>query len=203
MKQLTQRQLEILNLIRDRQQETGMPPTRAEICDHFGFRSTFAAEKHLQALANKGVIELLPGTSRGIRLVENDELAPSGLPLVGRVAAGEPILAQEFIEDHFNIDPLLFQPAANYLLRVHGMSMRDVGILEGDLLAVHKTSQAEEGQIVVARLDGEVTVKRLRITPKQIRLLPENPDYKPIIVSADNTDFCIEGIVVGVIRNTP
>ncbi len=203
MKQLTQRQLEILNLIRDRLQETGMPPTRVEICDHFGFRSTFAAEKHLQALASKGVIELLPGTSRGIRLLENDELAPTGLPLVGRVAAGAPILAQEFIEDHFAIDPLLFQPEADYLLRVHGMSMRDAGIFEGDLLAVHKTPQAEEGQIVVARLDGEVTVKRLRITPKQIRLLPENPDYKPIIVSASNSDFCIEGIVVGVIRNTP
>ena len=200
MRDLTQRQQEILDLILQHQQETGMPPTRAEICDHFGFRSTYAAEKHLQALANKGVIELIPGTSRGIMLLQLPEEAPTGLPVVGHVAAGEPILAEEFIEDHYEIDPRLFQPEADYLLRVHGLSMRDAGILDGDLLAVHKTPHAENGQIVVARLDGEVTVKKLRITPRQIRLLPENPDFKPIIISR-GSDFCIEGIAVGVIRN--
>ncbi len=203
MKPLTARQREILDLIRSHQLETGMPPTRAEIADHFGFRSTYAAEKHLQALERKGVIELLSGTSRGIRLLETEDMPPTGLPMVGRVAAGEPILAEEFIEDHYDLDPRLFQPQPDYLLRVHGMSMQGAGILDGDLLAVHKTPHAEHGQIVVARIDGEVTVKRLRITPKQIRLMPENPDFKPIIVSAANTDFCIEGIVVGVIRNEP
>ncbi len=203
MRSLTPRQREILRLIRRHQKKTGMPPTRAEIADHFGFRSTYAAEKHLQALEKKGVIELLSGTSRGIRLIEGEASEPTGLPMVGRVAAGEPILAAEFIEDYYEVDPRLFQPPADYLLRVHGDSMIDAGIFDGDLLAIHKTAHAEHGQIVVARIDGEVTVKRLRITPKQIRLLPENPAYKPIIVSAANIDFGIEGIVVGVIRNEP
>ncbi len=203
MKSLTPRQREILRLIRRHQKKTGMPPTRAEIAEHFGFRSTYAAEKHLQALEKKGVIELLSGTSRGIRLIEDDDAEPTGLPMVGRVAAGEPILATEFIEDYYEVDPRLFQPPADYLLRVHGDSMIDAGIFDGDLLAVHNTPHAEHGQIVVARIDGEVTVKRLRITPKQIRLMPENPAYKPIIVSSANTDFAIEGIVVGIIRNEP
>ncbi len=197
MKPLTQRQTEILRLIRDTINENGMPPTRAEIARHFGFRSTHAAEKHLQALAKKGAIELLDRASRGIRLTET---ARQGMPVVGRVAAGEPILAEEYIEDYFDIDPGLFHPSPDYLLRVHGMSMRDAGILDGDLLAVHKTPHAEDGQIVVARIDGEVTVKRFRRTAHQVRLLPANPDFKPIIISSRINDFCIEGLVVGSIR---
>ena len=203
MKPLTARQREILALIRDHQLKTGMPPTRAEITAHFGFHSTYAAEKHLKALERKGVIKLLPGTSRGIRLLETKEIPPTGLPMISRVVAGKPILAEEFIEAHYDLDPHLFQPRPDYLLRIHDMSMRDAGILDGDLLAVHRTPRAEHGQIVVARIDGEVTIKRLRITPKQIRLIPENPDFKPIIVSASHTDYRIEGIVVGVIRNEP
>ncbi len=197
MKELTQRQTEILRMIRDRITEAGMPPTRAEIARHFGFRSTYAAEKHLKALARKGAIELLDRSSRGIILAGT---ASQGMPVVGRVAAGEPILAEEYIEDYFDVDPRLFQPSADYLLRVHGMSMRDAGILDGDLVAVHKTPQAEDGQIVVARIDGEVTVKRFRKTAHQVRLLPANPDFKPIIISSRISDFCIEGLVVGSIR---
>ena len=199
MKPLTTRQREILALIHDHQMKSGMPPTRAEIAAHFGFRSTYAVEKHLKALERKGVIELLSGTSRGIRLLETEETPPTGLPMVGRVTAGKPI--EEFVEAYYDLDPHLFQPRPNYLLRIHDMSMRDAGILDRDLLAIHRTPDAEHGQIVVARIDGEITVKRLRITPKQIRLIPENPDFKPIIVSTSNTDFRIEGVVVGVIRN--
>ncbi len=199
MKPLTTRQREILALIHDHQLKSGMPPTRAEIAAHFGFRSTYAAEKHLKALKRKGVIALLSGTSRGIRLLETEEAPPTGLPMIDRVAAGKPI--EEFVEAYYDLDPHLFQPRPNYLLRIHDMSMRDAGILDRDLLAIHRTPDAEHGQIVVARIDGEITVKRLRITPKQIRLIPENPDFKPIIVSASNTDFRIEGVVVGVIRN--
>ncbi len=198
MQSLTRRQAEILAMIQNSLKETGMPPTRSEIAAHFGFASTHAADKHLQALARKGAIELLGGHSRGIRLRQP---LSSGLPMVGHVAAGAPILAEEYIEDHFDIDPRLFQPSADYLLRVHGDSMKDAGILDGDLVAVHKTHQARDGQIIVARINGEVTVKRLRKTPKQIRLLPENPDFKPIIVTARSGDFSIEGIVVGSIRN--
>jgi len=174
-----------------------MPPTRSEIALRFGFRSTNAADKHLQALARKGVIELMPGASRGIRLID---VPGDGLPLVGRVAAGAPILAEESIEDHVSIDLRLFRPQADYLLRVHGMSMRDAGIHDGDLLAVHRTPDADNGQIVVARLDGEVTVKRFRRDDDTIMLLPQNPDFDPIIIAADSVDFCIEGIVVGCIR---
>ncbi len=206
MKPLTPRQSEILALIEKTLKQTGMPPTRAEIAAHFGFHSTHAAEKHLQALARKGVIELLPGASRGIRLrgtaegpAEAAEL--TGLPVVGRVAAGRPILAEHYIEDHFLIDARLFRPRADYLLRVHGMSMRDAGILDGDLLAVHRTPTAENGQIVVARLEGEVTVKRFRRRGQQIELLPANPDFAPLVVAADSGDFCIEGVAVGSIRN--
>lgn len=197
MNNLTPRQAEILAFIQATQEHSGMPPTRAEIAAHFGFSSTFASGKHLQALAKKGVIELLPGASRGIRLVD----APgTGLPLVGRVAAGAPVLAEESIEDHVSIDLRLFRPQADYLLRVHGMSMRDAGIHDGDLLAVHRTPESDNGQIVVARVEGEVTVKRFRRDGDTIMLLPQNPDFDPIIIDANSVDFCIEGIVVGSIR---
>lgn len=199
MKQLTARQAEILTFIRDTLDRTGMPPTRSEIAEHFGFSSTFAVGKHLQALEKKQAIELLPGLSRGIRLPV-DEQAASGTPIVGRVAAGDPILAEEYIEDYFDVDPRLFRPQADYLLRVHGMSMKDAGILDGDLVAVHKTPEAKDGQIVVARFNGEVTVKRFLRTAKNIQLLPENADFQPIIVDESNEDFCIEGLVVGSIR---
>lgn len=195
MEKLTARQEQILHLIRDFIAETGMPPTRAEIAETLGFRSANAAEDHLKALARKGVIELLPGSSRGIRL-----LLDEGLPLVGRVAAGEPVLAQQHIEDHLKIDPQLFHPQADYLLRVHGMSMRDVGILDGDLLAVHHSPTAHNGQIVVARLDEEVTVKRFRQRGNIVHLIAENPDFEPIRVDLRQQPLAIEGIAVGVIR---
>lgn len=197
MEELTPRQAEILALIRDTLDITGLPPTRVEIAKHFGFRSPNAAEGHLRALAKKGAIELLPGSSRGIRLLEP---SPAGMPVVGRVAAGSPILAEEYIEDYYDVDPRLFKPSADYLLRVHGLSMKDAGILDGDLLVVHKTPHAEDGQIVVARLENEVTVKRLRHEQEQIILLPENPNFDPIIVDPTLSDFSIEGIAVGVIR---
>ncbi len=198
MEQLTFRQTEILSFIQQTIRETGMPPTRAEIAEHFEFRSINAAEKHLQALAKKGAIELLTGTSRGILLP--DAASVTGVAVVGRVAAGEPILAEQYVEDYYDIDPRLFRVRVDYLLRVHGTSMRDIGILDGDLLAVHKTPDAENGQIVVARLNGEVTVKRFKRTAKKIHLLPENSDFEPIIVDAASGDFCIEGIAVGSIR---
>ncbi len=202
MLELTRRQGEILNLIRKRIEKTGLPPTRAEICEHFGFTSPNAAEQHLRALAAKGVIEMLPGSSRGIRLVAQGARAPEfSLPVVGRVAAGRPILAVEHIEDHFRVDPRLFKPRADYLLRVRGMSMRDAGILDGDLLAVHCTRQAENGQIVVARVnDDEVTVKRIRRRGKRVRLLPENPAFSPIKVDLRHDTLVIEGLAVGVLR---
>lgn len=195
MSTLTARQQQILQLIRDCINETGMPPTRAEIAATLGFRSANAAEDHLKALARKGVIELLPGSSRGIRLLE-----PEGLPLIGRVAAGQPLLAQEHIEEHIRIDPLLFHPQADYLLRVHGMSMRDIGILDGDLLAVHQTPSADNGQIVVARIGDEVTVKRYRQRGNIVTLIAENPEFTPIKVDLRTQDLTIEGIAVGVIR---
>ncbi len=202
MLELTRRQGEILNLIRKRIEKTGLPPTRAEICEHFGFTSPNAAEQHLRALAAKGVIEMLPGSSRGIRLVAQGARAPEfSLPVVGRVAAGRPILAVEHIEDHFRVDPRLFKPRADYLLRVRGMSMRDAGILDGDLLAVHCTRQAENGQIVVARVnDDEVTVKRIRRRGKRVHLLPENPAFSPIKVDLRHDTLVIEGLAVGVLR---
>jgi repressor LexA len=195
MLSLTPRQAEILQLIRDYTVEWGCPPTRAEIAEAFGFRSPNAAEEHLRALARKGVIELLPGASRGIRLLET-----GGLPVVGRVAAGEPILAEEHIEDYYDVDAALFHPRADYLLRVRGMSMRDAGILDGDWLAVHKQVQAENGQVVVARLDDEVTVKRLKLRGARAELIAENPDYAPIVVDLRREPLVIEGIAVGVIR---
>lgn len=195
MEKLTARQQQILGLIRDFIVETGMPPTRAEIAEALGFRSANAAEDHLKALARKGVIELMSGASRGIRLLEKE-----GLPLVGRVAAGEPLLAQEHIEDHLKVDPQLFHPPADYLLRVQGMSMRDVGILDGDLLAVHHSPTAHNGQIVVARLDEDVTVKRFKQRGNVVTLIAENPDFEPIRIDLRKQLLAIEGIAVGVIR---
>lgn len=195
---LTRRQTEILAHIRDYQDAHGYPPTRAEIAQRFHFRSANAAEQHLRALARKGAIELIPGTSRGLRLIGGAE----GLPIVGRVAAGDPILAAEHLEGHYAIDPGLFRPAADYLLRIQGESMRDAGILDGDLLAVRKADTAADGNIVVARIDDEVTVKRLRSAghPRQLLLVPENPDFSPIEVNLEKHSFAIEGVSVGLIR---
>jgi repressor LexA len=199
MNDLTPRQAQVLNLIRRHLAETGYPPTRADIAAELGFKSPNAAEEHLKALARKGAIEMIPGTSRGIRLP-----APDGLPIVGRVAAGSPVLAQEHIESYCDIPPHFFNPHADYLLRVQGDSMIDVGILEGDLLAVHKTSEAHNGDIVVARIDEEVTVKRFQRgrSRNRILLLPENDDYSPIEVDLRLEPFVIEGLSVGVIRRT-
>lgn len=191
---MTKRQQQILQFIRAAMETTGAPPTRAEIARAFKFRSPNAAQAHLRALAQKGVIELVPGTSRGI------QLQARGLPLVGRVAAGQPILAQENIEAHYQLDSSLFHPRADYLLKVRGMSMRDAGILEGDLLAVHRTPKAENGQIVIARIENEVTVKRFYRRQNKIRLLPENPEFSPIEIDLQRQDLAIEGVAVGVIR---
>ncbi len=174
MKALTTRQQEVFDLIRDHIGQTGMPPTRAEIAQRLGFRSPNAAEEHLKALARKGVIEIVSGASRGIRLLVEEE---SGIPLVGRVAAGEPLLAQQHIEGHYQVDPGMFKPSADFLLRVSGMSMKDIGILDGDLLAVHKTQDVRNGQVVVARIDDEVTVKRLKKQGNTVQLLPENNEF--------------------------
>ena len=215
---LTARQQQILELIQRAIARTGAPPTRAEIATELGFRSANAAEEHLQALARKGVIELVSGTSRGIRLrgdtlralnesrvkqfsLPLQSLAQLVLPLVGRVAAGSPILAEEHIEQTYYFESSLFQRQPDYLLKVRGMSMRDVGIMDGDLLAVKKTKEAKNGQIVVARLGEEVTVKRFRRTKDVIELLPENPDFK-IIVVEPGEPFELEGLAVGLIRNT-
>jgi len=200
MQELTRRQAEILALIREYIYEEGYPPTRAEIAQSFGFRSPNAAEEHLRALERKGAIELLQGSSRGIRLLETDE-EEEGLPVVGRVAAGEPILAEQHIEDRYPVDPALFHPRAHYLLRVRGMSMRNIGIMDGDLLAVHRTQQAQNGQIVVARLDEEVTVKRFRQRGSIVYLLPENDDFEPIRVDLREQPLVIEGLGVGILRN--
>ncbi len=201
MEKLTKRQAQILRMIRKFIETEGFPPTRAEIADKLGFRSPNAAEDHLRALQRKGAIELLPGASRGIRLREEKQRA--GLPVVGRVAAGNPILADEHIEAYYNVDARLFQPRAHYFLRVKGMSMRDVGILNGDLLAVHTTREASSGQIVVARVENEVTVKRFRRRGTQVRLLSENPSFPPIEVDLRKQSFTIEGLAVGVLRNNP
>ncbi|MFM2348471.1 MAG: transcriptional repressor LexA [Pseudomonadota bacterium] len=215
---LTPRQQDIMALILRTIETTGAPPTRAEIATEFGFRSHNAAEEHLRALARKGVIELVGGTSRGIRLKSDilrslrsgttdsaDPPSPDtmSVPLVGRVAAGSPILAQEHIERSYVIEPHLFVRRPDYLLKVRGMSMRDAGILDGDLLAVQRSTRAQPGQIVVARLGDEVTVKRLRHSQTGIELHPENPDFPVIHVQPDDPDFCIEGLAVGLIRNSP
>jgi repressor LexA len=207
---LTDRQQQILDLIRQTVARTGFPPTRAEIAQALGFRSPNAAEDHLKALARKGAIELTAGASRGIRLKDNSPtpsqaplplpgLAQLLLPLVGRVAAGSPILATEHVEREIGVDSSLFAQAPDYLPKVRGMSMRDAGILEGDLLAVKKASEARNGQIVVARLGDDVTVKRLQRQNGRIELLPENPDFNVIVVEADQ-EFALEGIAVGLIR---
>ncbi|ACQ91776.1 SOS-response transcriptional repressor, LexA [Tolumonas auensis DSM 9187] len=202
MKQLTPRQAEVLALIRSAVQQTGMPPTRAEIASELGFKSANAAEEHLKALARKGVIRMMPGTSRGIQLLTDEPEEDEGLPLIGRVAAGEPILAQQHIETHYQIDGSLFHPRADFLLRVHGMSMKNIGILDGDLLAVHKTTQANNGQVVVARVgDDEVTVKRFERKGHIVQLLPENEELQPIVVDLTQENLSIEGLAVGVIRN--
>ena len=206
MKHLPERQSQVLALIKECMQQTGMPPTRAEIAMRLGFRSANAAEEHLKALARKGVIRIMPGTSRGIQLLQDDsdELAAeeSGLPLIGRVAAGEPILASEHIEAHYQVDPGMFQPQADFLLRVQGMSMKNIGILDGDLLAVHKTEHVRNGQVVVARVgDDEVTVKRFQRQGHQVSLLPENETLSPIEVDLREQSLTIEGLAVGVIRN--
>lgn len=236
---LTDRQQQILDLIREAVINTGFPPTRAEIAQKLGFRSANAAEDHLRALARKGVIELTAGASRGIRLTDAASDFPSEthdgremlgdvdradesihpisshidlkhlpemgqmlVPLIGRVAAGYPMLATENIEKEISVDPDLFGQKPDYLLKVKGLSMRDVGILDGDLLAIKKTSDARNGQIIVARIDDEVTVKRLNKQGSRIELLPENPDFEPIVVQAGQ-DFSVEGIALGLIRNTP
>jgi repressor LexA len=196
VEELTRRQAEILELIRNHLEETGFPPTRAEIAAHFGFSSPNAAEEHLRALERKGAIEILPGASRGLRI-----LVPDGLPVVGRVAAGAPILAEQHIDAHYRVDSTLFKPRAHYFLRVRGLSMRDAGILDGDLLAVHRTQDARTGQIVVARVNDEVTVKRFKRRGNQVQLLPENPDFTPIEVDTRKDRLVIEGIGVGVIRS--
>ena len=200
MKALTARQQEVFDLIRDRINQTGMPPTRAEIAQQLGFRSPNAAEEHLKALARKGVIEIVSGASRGIRLLLEEE-EDIVLPLIGRVAAGEPLLAQQHIEGHYQVNPSLFKPNADFLLRVSGMSMKDIGIMDGDLLAVHKTQDVRNGQVVVARIDDEVTVKRLKKQGNTVQLLPENSEFSPIVVDLRDHNFTIEGLAVGVIRN--
>ncbi len=200
MRQLTPRQSQILEMIQDFIAETGMPPTRAEIASELGFRSANAAEEHLRALQKKGVLDLLPGASRGIQL--KDSLREQmGLPLIGRVAAGSPILAEEHIETHYKLDSALFNPKPHYLLRVYGMSMKNAGILDGDLVAVHRTPEVRSRQIVVARLDDEVTVKRYRQDGKLVWLLPENEEFEPIQVDLSHQSMVIEGVVVGVIRD--
>jgi repressor LexA len=196
MHELTARQAEVLDLIRRLTELEGFPPTRSEIAQAMGFRSPNAAEQHLRALARKGYVELLPGARRAIRLKEE-----RGLAVIGRVAAGSPLLAEQNIEDRYQIDPSLFRPRADYLLRVEGMSMRDAGIRDGDLLAVHRTPEAATGQIVVARLDDEVTVKRLRKHRQAVWLLPENPEFSPIVVDLRRQSLVIEGIGVGILRN--
>jgi repressor LexA len=203
---LTARQRQILAWIRAYLETAGMPPTRAEIACGLGFSTPSSAEDHLQALARKGAIEMLPGASRGLRLKDFPGMPVQGtLPLVGRVAAGNPILASENIEGRYRVDPALFSPRADYLLRVRGQSMRDAGILDGDLLAVHRTADARNGQIVVARIGAasgdEVTVKRLRKRGREIVLLPENSAFEPIVVDPRTTPFAIEGVGVGLIRS--
>jgi repressor LexA len=202
MSDLTPRQSQVLHLIRQKLTETGMPPTRAEIAQQLGFRSPNSAEEHLRVLQRKGCIELLPGASRGIRLRDaiREQL---GLPLIGRVAGGRPILAEENIVDHLRIDPDIFRPRPHYLLKVVGMSMQNAGILDGDLVAVHRTADVRSRQIVVARIEDEVTVKRYTQKGNVVWLLPENEEFEPIRVDPREQPFVIEGVVVGVVRSAP
>jgi len=201
---LTERQTEILKLIKELTEVSGFPPTRAEIAERMGFRSVNAAEQHLRALERKGALDISSGSSRGIRLRERGGPKLSRLlelPVVGRVAAGSPILAEEHVQARYQVDPNLFTPRADYLLRVRGLSMRDAGILEGDLLAVHRTAEAQSGQVVVARIGGEVTVKRLKRRGHAVQLLAENPDFEPIELDLRRDEMAIEGVAVGVIRS--
>ncbi|MFC2973626.1 transcriptional repressor LexA [Azotobacter bryophylli] len=202
MSKLTPRQVEILAFIKRCLEDNGYPPTRAEIAKALGFKSPNAAEEHLKAMARKGAIEMTPGASRGIRIpgAEVDSETTDGLPIVGRVAAGAPILAQQHIEEACRIDPGFFHPRADYLLRVHGTSMKDVGINDGDLLAVHTTREARNGQIVVARLNDEVTVKRFKREGDKVWLIAENPEFAPIEIDLKEQELIIEGLSVGVIR---
>lgn len=197
---LTGRQTQVLEIIRRNLEETGYPPTRAEIARELGFKSANAAEEHLRALARKGAIEMVPGASRGIRL---PELEPDlGLPIIGQVAAGNPILAEEHVEDHCTLKPEFFSPSADFLLRVRGMSMKDIGILDGDLLAVHSTQDVRNGQVVVARVGEEVTVKRFQRNGHQVQLIAENEEFAPIEVDLREQELFIEGLGVGVIRRS-
>jgi repressor LexA len=196
MDALTARQAQILKLIEEYTEHSGYPPTRSEICEAMGFKSPNAAEEHLRALARKGVIDMIPGASRGIRLKQEP-----GIPVVGRVAAGSPILAAEHIESRYQLDSSLFNPSADYLLKVRGLSMRDAGILDGDLLAVHRTPDFRSGQIVVARIEDEVTVKRIRRNREKVELIPENPDFETRVVDPRREHLVIEGLAVGIIRN--
>ncbi|MBM7038661.1 transcriptional repressor LexA [Vibrio ulleungensis] len=203
MRPLTARQKQVYDLIKEKIEVSGMPPTRAEIAKELGFRSANAAEEHLKALAKKQAIEIVPGASRGIRILleepANDEV---GLPLIGQVAAGEPILAQEHVETHYQVDPSMFKPQADFLLRVNGESMRDIGIMDGDLLAVHKTQDVRDGQVVVARVDDDVTVKRLERKGPTVLLHAENEEFNTIEVDLTSQHLAIEGLAVGIIRNT-
>lgn len=199
MSDLTPRQRQILDFIKDQLDESGMPPTRAEIAQALGFKSANAAEEHLRALHRKGVIELIPGASRGIQLKDTIR-EQMGLPLIGRVAAGRPIMSEENVEARYQVDPKLFNPRPHYLLKVQGMSMKDIGIMDGDLVAVHRTPEVRNRQIVVARLENEVTVKRYKQDGPIVWLLPENPDFEPIRVDLKEQSMLIEGVVVGVLR---
>lgn len=204
MENLTPRQQEILAFLKDWIAQHNMPPTRAEMCAALGFRSPNAAEEHLRALERKGAIEMMAGSSRGIRILNGEDDAANdeehGLPLIGKVAAGAPILAQEHIQGRYPVSPLMFKPRADYLLRVNGQSMKDVGIMDGDWLAVHKTNQARNGQIIVARIEGDATVKRLKLKGHHAYLIAENSDFLPIVVDLDKAALDIEGLVVGVVR---
>ena len=207
MIKLTARQEQILNLVKDAIGNTGFPPTRAEIARELGFKSANAAEEHLQALARKGAIEISPGISRGIRLlgVHTETRMPAALmlslPLIGHVAAGSPILAQQHVEANYNVDPAMFSAKPDFLLKVRGWSMRDAGIMDGDLLAVKKIDSASNGQIVVARIGDDVTVKRYRKTGSMLELLPENPDFSIITVDPQSDEFVLEGLAVGLLRS--
>ncbi|MFC0322465.1 transcriptional repressor LexA [Gallibacterium melopsittaci] len=204
-KTLTARQQEVFDFVKQHLEQTGMPPTRAEIAKELGFRSANAAEEHLKALAKKGVIEIVSGTSRGIRLIGDTLEAANedeeGLPLIGKVAAGEPILAAAHIEATYQVDVNMFKPKADFLLKVQGMSMKDIGILDGDLLAVHSTKDVRNGQVVVARINDNVTVKRFERKGDMLYLHPENSELSPIVVDLTQDEVEIEGIAVGIIRN--
>ena len=198
MEKLTARQQQVLDVIKDHIEETGYPPTRAEIAKTLGFKSPNAAEEHIKALARKEYIEIVQGASRGIRLPESE----SGLPVVGRVAAGSPVLAEEQISEYVDLPKGLFQPTADFMLQVQGLSMKDIGILEDDLIAVHKTTRVRNGDIVVARVGDDVTVKRYEKKGKIVTLYPENEDFEPIVVDLTEEEFAIEGLYVGVIRRS-